>query len=211
MGWEPLPNLTTTPNLLFEKNYCQMEEKMSFEFQKTELIGVYHIEIIKYPDDRGFFMESYKRSEFHSNGITEKFVQDNHSRSSKGVLRGLHYQKNPKAQAKLIRVLSGEIFDVAVDIRKGSPTYGKWIGEILSEDKANMLFVPEGFAHGFCVLSEQADIFYKTTDEYAPECDSGILWNDPELNIQWPISDPIISLKDAQLPLFQNADNNFKY
>ncbi|MBC8185439.1 dTDP-4-dehydrorhamnose 3,5-epimerase [candidate division KSB1 bacterium] len=184
---------------------------MPFEFQKTELIGVYYIEIKKFPDERGFFMESYKRSEFVSNGITEKFVQDNHSRSSRGVLRGLHYQKNPKAQGKLIRVLKGEIFDVAVDIRKGSPTYGKWTGEVLSEDKANMLYVPPGFAHGFCVLSYQADIFYKTTEEYAPECDSGIIWNDPELNIQWPITDPILSSKDAQLPLFQDADNNYAY
>ena len=184
---------------------------MPFEFHETKLIGVYYIEIKKSLDDRGFFMESYKQSEFISNGITDKFIQDNHSRSSKGVLRGLHYQKNPKAQGKLIRVLSGEIFDVAVDIRKGSPTYGKWIGELLSEDKANMLFVPPGFAHGFCVMSEQADIFYKTTDEYAPEYDSGIIWNDPELNIQWSITNPILSSKDAQLPLFQNADNNFKY
>jgi dTDP-4-dehydrorhamnose 3,5-epimerase len=184
---------------------------MPFEFFETKLIGVFYIEIKKNLDDRGFFMESYKQSEFISNGITDKFIQDNHSRSSKGVLRGLHYQKNPKAQGKLIRVLSGEIFDVAVDIRKGSPTYGKWIGESLSEDKANMLFVPPGFAHGFCVMSKQADIFYKTTDEYAPEYDSGIIWNDPELNIQWPITNPILSSKDAQLPLFQNADNNFKY
>jgi dTDP-4-dehydrorhamnose 3,5-epimerase len=184
---------------------------MPFEFFETELSGVYYIKIKKNLDDRGFFMESYKRSEFISNGITDKFIQDNHSRSSKGVMRGLHYQKNPKAQGKLIRVLSGEIFDVAVDIRNGSPTYGKWIGKSLSEDKANMLFVPPGFAHGFCVMSKQADIFYKTTDEYAPEYDSGIIWNDPELNIQWPITNPILSAKDAQLPLFQNANNNFLY
>ncbi len=184
---------------------------MPFKFQKTELIGIYSIEIKRFPDDRGFFMESYKRSEFVSNGITEKFVQDNHSCSSKDVLRGLHYQKNPKSQGKLIRVLSGEIFDVAVDMRKGSPTYGKWLGEILSEDKANMLFIPPGFAHGFCVLSEKADIFYKATEEYAPECDSGIIWNDPELNIQWPIADPILSSKDTLLPLLQDADNNFNY
>ena len=184
---------------------------MPFQFQRSKIPEVLYIQIKKFEDDRGFFMESFKKSEFVANNIKKEFVQDNHSRSSKGVLRGLHYQKNPRAQGKLIRVLNGEIFDVAVDIRKGSPTFGKWVSEILSYEKANMLYIPPGFAHGFCVLSEEADIFYKTTEEYAPECDSGIIWNDPEINIQWQVADPILSAKDVQLPYLKDADINFSY
>ena len=122
---------------------------MQFQFQRLEIPQVLYIQIKKFEDDRGFFMESFKKSEFVANNIAKEFVQDNHSRSSKGVLRGLHYQKNPRAQGKLIRVLNGEIFDVAVDIRTGSPTFGKWVSEILSYEKANMLYIPPGFAHGF--------------------------------------------------------------
>ena len=182
---------------------------MPFQFQPLTIPDVIHILINKIDDERGFFMESFKKSEFFENKITDEFVQDNHSHSTKGVLRGLHYQKNPRAQGKLIRVLNGEIFDVAVDIRIGSPTFGKWVGKFLSFEKANMLYIPPGFAHGFCVVSEEADIFYKATDEYAPEYDSGILWNDPKINIQWPIKDPILSPKDINLPSLENADNNF--
>ncbi len=167
------------------------------------------IEAKPFPDDRGFFLEIFKESSFIENGINTKFVQDNFSRSIKGVLRGLHYQKNPKAQTKLVTVLRGEIFDVAVDIRKNSPTYGKWISEVLSEQNHKLLYIPEGFAHGYCVLSDEADIFYKVNPEYSPEYDRGFIWNDPEINIKWPIDKPIISEKDLKLPLLKNADNNF--
>ena len=129
----------------------------------------------------------------------------------KNVLRGLHYQKNPKAQDKLVIALRGEIFDVAVDIRKDSSTYGKWVGEILSEENHRLLYIPEGFAHGFCVLSEEADVLYKVTHEYSPEDEMGIMWNDPEINITWPIDKPILQEKDSQLPSLKNADNNFVY
>jgi dTDP-4-dehydrorhamnose 3,5-epimerase len=165
----------------------------------------------KFSDERGFFLESYKKSDFDANNIFSQFVQDNHSHSSRGVLRGLHYQKNPKAQGKLIRVINGEIFDVAVDIRKGSPFYGRWVGEFLSAQKLNLLFIPPGFAHGFCVTSQTADILYKSTDEYAPEFERGILWNDPSINILWPIAEPILSPKDKQLPTLKSADNNFVF
>ena len=127
------------------------------------------------------------------------------------MLRGLHYQENPKAQAKLVTALRGEIFDVAVDIRKDSPTYTKWIGEILSEDNHKLLYIPEGFAHGFCVLSQNADVLYKVNQEYSPEHEKGIIWNDPAINITWPIDNPILHEKDHQLPLLKDADNNFVY
>lgn len=156
-------------------------------------------------------MESFKESEFIKNGIDTKFVQDNYSHSSKGTLRGLHYQKDPKAQAKLVTTITGTIFDVAVDIRKNSSTFGKWIGEILSKQNHRLLYVPEGFAHGFCVLSDKADVIYKVNNEYSPENDRGILWNDPEVEVQWPIENPIISEKDTKQPLLKNADNNFVY
>ncbi len=182
---------------------------MPFTFKKLSIPDVILVEAKSFPDDRGFFLESFKESSFIENGINTKFVQDNYSRSIKSVLRGLHYQKNPKAQAKLVTVLRGEIFDVAVDIRKNSPTYGKWVSEILSEQNHKLLYIPEGFAHGYCVLSDEADIFYKVNQEYSPEYDSGIIWNDPEISIKWPIDKPIISEKDQILPLLKNADNNF--
>jgi len=184
---------------------------MPFTFKKLNLPEIFLVEAQSFPDDRGYFKEIFKESNFIKNGINTRFVQDNFSRSTKGVLRGLHYQKNPKAQAKLVTVLHGEIFDVAVDIRKNSPTYGKWIGETLSEQNHKLLYIPEGFAHGFCVLSEEADIFYKVNQEYSPEHDSGFIWNDPEINIKWPIDKPIISEKDQKLPLLQNAYHNFEY
>ncbi len=148
-------------------------------------------------------MESYKQSEFAKFGIKERFVQENHSQSKKYVLRGLHFQKSPKAQAKLVRCISGKIFDVAVDIRKNSPTYGKWVSAILSEQNKKEIFIPQGFAHGFCVLSKQAEIIYKTSDEYSPEHEQGIIWNDPEINIKWPIKKPVISAKDSQFPFLK--------
>jgi dTDP-4-dehydrorhamnose 3,5-epimerase len=182
---------------------------MPFTFKNLEIPGVLLIEPKVFPDERGYFFESFKESEFISNGINTKFVQDNFSHSTKGVLRGLHYQKNPKAQAKLVIALKGEILDVVVDIRKNSPTYANWIGEILSEKNHKLLYIPEGFAHGFCVLSEEADVLYKVNQEYSPENEKGILWNDPEINISWPIENPILQEKDSQLPLLKNADNNF--
>jgi dTDP-4-dehydrorhamnose 3,5-epimerase len=184
---------------------------MPFIFKKLEIPEILLIEAKSFLDSRGFFMESYQKSVFDKNGITTNFVQDNFSHSIKGVLRGLHYQKNPKAQAKLVSALRGEIFDIAVDIRKNSPTYGKWVGEILSDQNHNLLYIPEGFAHGFCVLSNEADVLYKVNNEYSPEHEKGIIWNDPEINISWPINEPILHEKDQGLTSLQNADNDFVY
>jgi dTDP-4-dehydrorhamnose 3,5-epimerase len=164
-----------------------------------------------FEDHRGSFLEFYRRSEFLAGGIADVFVQDNYSRSLLGVLRGLHYQKNPKAQAKLIMALRGEVFDVAVDIRKGSPYYGRWIGVILSEERKQMIYIPAGFAHGFCVLSKEAELVYKATNEYDPQLDRGMIWNDSTIGVDWPIQSPIVSKKDSRLPSLQEADNDFIY
>ncbi|MDQ7017390.1 MAG: dTDP-4-dehydrorhamnose 3,5-epimerase [Gammaproteobacteria bacterium] len=149
-------------------------------------------------DERGFFFESFNQKAFQdATGLDVQFVQDNHSKSSKGVLRGLHYQLPPKAQGKLVRVTHGEVFDVAVDIRKSSPTFGQWVGEVLSAENKKQLWIPEGFAHGFLTLSENAEFLYKTTDYYSPELEAGIQWNDPDINIQWPKKLlPKLSIKD---------------
>lgn len=156
-------------------------------------------------DDRGFFMESYNQKNISEIGINEQFVQDNHSRSGKNVLRGLHYQiQNP--QGKLVRVTQGEVFDVAVDLRLSSPTFGKWVSVILSEENKKMLWIPPGFAHGFMVLSEKADFLYKTTSFYDAPSDRCILWNDPDLNIKWPVVNPILSPKDSQGKSFKQAE-----
>ncbi len=163
----------------------------------TRLSDVLLLEPRVFGDARGFFFESWNEREFEREGIRAPFVQDNHSRSEKGVLRGLHYQIR-QPQGKLIRVVAGEIFDVAVDIRSGSPTFGRWEGVRLSAESHELLWVPIGFAHGFCVLSESAEVLYKTTDFYAPEHERCILWNDPELHIDWPLSGaPTLSAKDA--------------
>ena len=184
---------------------------MTFIFKKLSIPEVILVETQSFSDDRGFFLENFKISPFVSNGINTKFIQDNFSHSIKGVLRGLHYQKNPKAQAKYVTALRGEIFDVAVDIRKNSPTYGQWVGEILSDQNHKSLYIPEGFAHGFSVLSEEADVFYKVNNEYSPEHERGILWNDSEININWAIDMPILHDKDSKLPLLENADIDFIY
>ena len=184
---------------------------MGFIFKKLSIPEVILVETQSFSDDRGFFLENFKISSFVSNGINTKFVQDNFSHSIKGVLRGLHYQKTPKAQSKLVTALRGEIFDVAVDIRKNSPTFGQWVGEILSDENHKSLYIPEGFAHGFSVLSKEADVFYKVNNEYSPENERGILWNDPQINIKWPIDTPILHDKDSVLPLLQNADIDFIY
>lgn len=182
---------------------------MPFTFTQTIIPDVICIEAKSFPDSRGFFTECFKQSDFFKSGIEIQFVQDNFSHSIQGSLRGLHYQLNPKSQAKLVTALQGEIFDVAIDIRKNSPTYGKWVSEILSGKNHKLLFIPEGFAHGFCVLSETADVLYKVSNEYSPEHDRGIVWNDSEIGINWPIQDLVVSDKDSQLPLLSKAENNF--
>lgn len=184
---------------------------MPFKFKRLEIPEIILVDAQAFSDERGFFMEGFKESIFSVNGINTRFIQDNYSHSIKGVLRGLHYQKLPKAQAKLVIVTRGEILDVAVDMRKNSPTYGRWIGEILSDKNHRLLYIPEGFAHGFCVLSDTADVFYKVNSEYSPEHEKGILWNDPDLSIQWPIDKPVMIKKDQDLPTLKNADNNFVY
>ena len=174
---------------------------MPFEFIKQNIPEVILIIPKVFEDNRGFFMESYKKSDFYANGICTEFKQDNYSKSSKGVLRGLHYQEEPNAQAKLVRCVKGKIYDVAVDIRKNSKTFGKYVKVELSESNKNMLYIPEGFAHGFVVLSDEAEILYKTSREYAPKSDRGILWCDKDINIDWEIDfEPILSEKDTRQP-----------
>lgn len=159
-------------------------------------------------DDRGFFFESYNRKTFSElTGVDPAFVQDNHSRSTKGVLRGLHYQLSPKAQGKLVRVVVGEVFDVAVDIRLGSPTFGKWVGEVLSAENKRQMWVPPGFAHGFLTLSDSAEFLYKTTDYYSSEHERCLRWDDADIKVVWPLNYlPALSAKDAQGVAFMGAD-----
>lgn len=184
---------------------------MPFKFEQLSIPDVILIQPTVHKDDRGFFMETYKLSEFTAFGIRERFVQDNHSKSVHAVLRGLHYQKNPKAQGKLVRALQGEIFDVAVDIRKGSTTYSRWVSVTLSDENKKMLYIPAGFAHGFCVLSKTAEVLYKVTEEYSAKKETGIIWNDPEISIRWPISNPILSPKDSKYPFLKEIDTGFVY
>lgn len=168
----------------------------------TSLPGVLHIEPEVFGDGRGFFFESWSERKFAAAGIPARFVQDNHSASRSGVVRGLHYQIG-RAQAKLVRVLAGAVFDVAVDIRAGSPHFGRWEGVILSAERKNMLYIPEGFAHGFCVLGEGAEFFYKCTDFYAPEYERGVRWDDPQIGVEWPLppgAELVLSAKDRALP-----------
>lgn len=172
---------------------------MSLMFTELELPGVILVEPRVFNDPRGFFLETYHGKKYEQAGIMDPFVQDNHSHSKRGTLRGLHYQlKSP--QGKLIYVVSGSIFDVAVDIRKGSPHFGKWVGVSLSAENRRQLFVPRGFAHGFCVLSDQVDVIYKCTDFYAPDDEYGIFWSDGDLGVDWPIRDPVLSEKDNRNP-----------
>ncbi|GAB6077184.1 dTDP-4-dehydrorhamnose 3,5-epimerase [Desulfurobacterium crinifex] len=186
---------------------------MPFEFIRTEIPEVIIVKPKVFSDERGFFMETYKKSDFVKVGIDTDFVQDNHSKSVKGVLRGLHYQLEPKAQGKLVRCIKGRIFDVAVDIRKGSPTFGKWVGVELSEENKLMLWIPKGFAHGFLTLSEEAEIVYKVSGgEYSPEHDRSIRWNDPDIGIEWPLEgEPILSEKDKIAPFLKDAEVNLVY
>ncbi len=176
-----------------------------FTFRRTEIEGVKVIEPTVYGDERGYFMETYNRKEFVEAGIDCEFVQDNQSRSCKGVLRGLHFQKVHQ-QAKLVRVIKGEVFDVAVDLRKDSPTWGKYVSVILSEENRMQFFIPKGFAHGFLVLSEDAEFTYKCDEFYHPEDEGGIAWNDPTIGIKWPVLDVSVSLskKDMSYSLLAN-------
>ncbi|MEF2968151.1 dTDP-4-dehydrorhamnose 3,5-epimerase [Paenibacillus sp. M1] len=175
-----------------------------------KLQGASLLEPVVYGDHRGFFMESYNETVMHGLGLNYNFVQDNQSLSAEpGVLRGLHYQLNPKAQTKLVRVLSGAIYDVILDIRRNSATFGQWVGVILSEYNKRQLLVPKGFAHGFCTLVPNTQVLYKVDEYYSPEHDCGILWNDPALHIDWPVSEPQLSDKDRRHPLFADADMNF--
>jgi dTDP-4-dehydrorhamnose 3,5-epimerase len=178
---------------------------MPFNFIKQEIEGIVLIEPGIFNDERGFFLESYKRSDFAANGIDYNFLQDNHSLSGKHVIRGLHYQRAPKAQGKLVRVMTGAVWDVAVDIRKGSPTYLKWMSFELSGDNRRMLFIPPGFAHGFLALTDNVHLMYKCTEEYDAKLDTGIRWNDPDISVKWPVKDPIVSSKDTMLPLLKDA------
>ncbi|MGG5964286.1 dTDP-4-dehydrorhamnose 3,5-epimerase [Salmonella enterica] len=173
---------------------------------KTEIPDVLIFEPKVFSDERGFFMESFNQKVFEEAvGRKIEFVQDNHSKSTKGVLRGLHYQVEPYAQGKLVRCIAGEVFDVAVDIRKDSETFGKWVGVNISSENKRQLWIPEGFAHGFLVLSDSADFLYKTSNYYSPIHERGIVWNDPTININWPINiDKILSEKDTILPKFIN-------
>jgi dTDP-4-dehydrorhamnose 3,5-epimerase len=181
----------------------------NFEFIRLAIPDIILIKPRVFRDGRGFFLETYKHGDFAEFGIGEIFVQDNHSKSARNVLRGLHYQKDPFAQGKLVRCLNGAIFDVAVDIRKGSPFYAKWVGVELSGDNNLMLYVPPGFAHAFLVLTESSEVTYKCTKEYSPENDRGIVWNDPDIAVKWPVAEPVLSDKDARHPFLRDADNNF--
>lgn len=180
---------------------------MPFSFEPTEIPDVILVKPKVFGDARGFFMETYKEEDFKAAGIDVKFVQDNHSFSRKGVLRGLHWQKAPYTQGKLVAATHGTIWDVAVDIRKGSPTYGKWVGRELSDVTHYMLWIPPGFAHGFTVLSDEAHFTYKCTATYAPGCEASFRWNDPDVAIDWPVTGtPCTSLKDDAAPRFRDIE-----
>jgi dTDP-4-dehydrorhamnose 3,5-epimerase len=184
-----------------------------FNFIQTAIKGLYIIEPNVFGDHRGYFMEAYNKKDFTEHGLTMNFVQDNESKSGKGVLRGLHFQTK-HAQGKLVRVTRGEVFDVAVDLRKGSPTFGRWEGVLLSEENKKMFYVPEGFAHGFLVLSDEAVFNYKCTDYYSPEHDSGLLWNDPDVGIAWPlegIEELLLSDKDKNQKALKELDVPFEF
>lgn len=184
-----------------------------FKFIETSIKDLYIIEPSVFGDQRGYFMETYHKEEFFNAGLTMEFVQDNESKSKKGVLRGLHFQTQ-HTQGKLVRVLAGEVFDVAVDLRKGSPTFGKWEGVTLSGENKKQFYVPEGFAHGFLVLSDTAVFCYKCTDYYAPEFDGGVLWNDEDIAVQWPlegIDEVLLSDKDKKQKKLKELEVPFEY
>jgi len=179
---------------------------MPFVFKKTLIDGLVIVRPQIFQDGRGFFMETYKKSDFINNGINVNFVQDNHSKSSKGVLRGLHFQKGMHAQGKLVRVIAGSVWDVAVDLRPDSITFKKWFGIELRPDNGEMLYIPPGFAHGFVTLEDKTEFFYKCTSEYNYDNDSGIRWDDPEIAIDWPMTEVSVSAKDEGLSYLKNID-----
>jgi dTDP-4-dehydrorhamnose 3,5-epimerase len=179
---------------------------MPFTFKPLIIPDVILVEPKAFPDDRGFFFESFKASDFEKASLPTHFVQDNFSFSKKGVIRGLHYQKTPKAQGKLVSVLKGCVWDIAVDIRRESPTFLKWVAMELNDQNHVMLYIPPGFAHGFISLTEDVHLLYKCTNEYDPKADAGIRWNDPDIAIPWPVVNPIVSPKDAVLPFLQQAE-----
>jgi dTDP-4-dehydrorhamnose 3,5-epimerase len=181
----------------------------NFTFNETRIKGVYIIDVKTYGDDRGYFMETYKESDFKEAGLDYRFVQDNQSSSRRGVLRGLHFQKK-YPQAKLVRVIKGEVYDVAVDLRKNSPTYGQWVGGVLSENNKRQFLIPRGFAHGFVVMSDYAEFVYKCDELYHPEDEGGIMWNDPDIGIDWPdVGELILSEKDKVHPLLRELKIEF--
>ena len=191
----------TTPSSIF----------MSFRFEPFSISDVIRITPARHGDFRGFFSETYRASAFEKTGIRDVFLQDNYARSARGVLRGLHYQAPPKAQAKLVRVVRGEVFDVAVDFRVGSPTCGQWAGAVLSGGDGVILYIPEGFAHGYVCLSDRADVVYKVSNEFDAALDGGIAWDDPLIGIPWPVDNPALSERDLSLPGFDSATNPFQY
>ena len=191
-------------------SYYSMEKTFgNFTFIDTPIKGVYVIEVKRYGDNRGYFMETYKKEDFEKAGLVFDFVQDNQSKSKKGVLRGLHYQKK-FPQTKLVRVIEGEVYDVAVDLRKDSPTFGKYFGVVLSAEKGNQFLIPKGFAHGFFVLSETATFVYKVDEFYHPEDEGGFMWNDPEVGVKWPLDgEPLLSEKDKVQLSFEDSKGLF--
>ncbi len=181
------------------------------KFTETELKGLYIVEPVVFGDHRGFFMESWSQRAFEEAGLYYDFVQDNHSSSTvKGTLRGIHFQRGDKAQAKLVRCTRGAVLDVAVDLRPSSPTYKKWMGVELSEENHRMLLIPRGFGHGFVTLTDHVEFMYKADNPYAPEADGGIRWNDPELGIDWGLENPILSAKDQTSPFLKDAVTDFE-
>ena len=184
---------------------------MTFRFERLEIPDVIRITPARYEDQRGFFSETYRASAFEEGGVPDIFVQDNHARSTRGVLRGLHFQAPPRAQAKLVCVVHGEVFDVAVDLRVGSPTFGGWVGGVLSGEEGEILYIPRGFAHGYLCLSEAANLVYKVSAEFDADLDGGIAWDDPSVGIPWPLNDPVLSERDRTLPLLQDGVSPFRY
>lgn len=185
---------------------------MKFKFTTTPISGALIVEPNVYNDDRGFFMEYYNKDEYAKCGFTDLFVQDNHSRSKKGVIRGLHYQLNPYPMGKLVKVVKGQVFDVGVDIRKGSPTFGKWFGDFLSDDSHKMLYFPPGFAHGFLALTDGVELLYKCTGMYNAPSERAIAWDDPDIAIGWPLNlveKAILSDRDQKHPKLKDAETNF--
>jgi len=179
---------------------------MSFEFKRLEIPETVLIQPKVFEDDRGFFLEIYKKDEMENFGIKGDFVQDNHSRSKRGVLRGLHFQKEPYAQAKLVRCIRGEIYDVVVDLRRNSQTFSRYLGLVLSEENRHQLYVPRGCAHGFLALSEVAEVVYKVDNVYSPKSEGGLIWNDPDVDVTWPIDDLIISERDRLWPTLKEME-----